>query len=372
MQQTKEKNFKTLLEIFNEELQQLPFKITFDKIESFITADKKSAEFINTINFGDNTLFENLEYKKISQCRARHSAISFLMGIAIGKFKNILNKCSTVLTYDINCLQLNKKDINYRLWMVTSINHDYGYYSNYLSKKINISDLNISYYLLNGESNLDYIPLTNYSEKYKHVLKNNYDQIIAYYEYSQRYHEKNQDSEEKNDHGILGALLVYDRVLRHSLIKEKIGCDMYDILLYKTACLTIAQHNIFKSNSKDTDKLYGEKLAHLYHDSNYMIDNNYVLLYLLSIVDTLECVKTFSKSENQTNYFETVTILKNVEIDVTDDCITINFSNLYEKINNDKPELLNKIDKHIENIKGLAKWTDLKVQETEDKVLEIK
>lgn len=374
---------KSLFELFNEELSNFPSSgaYGYNSIEDFITDDKKSAKFINDLNYGENTLFNDIELHKISHGRARHSVIALFLGLVLKKFKNLFGNCASVLNDDnLDYLVFGEPYINYKLWMITSINHDYGYHSKHIFLKKSIDDLNLKFKLFDDNQNYCYEPLINYSSKYFKVLKNSYNQIINYYEYSQKYHELNFD-EEKNDHGILGALLLYDRVNRIHYKKfnnyEKNlnyfsdDFGMNDILFYKTVCLTIAQHNIYKSKTEETDKLYGLELSHLHHNSGYKIDSKYTLLYFLSLVDTLECVKVFSKYEAKTKYFETLTILKNVEVSVDENEILIDFSKLYEKIKIDKIEMLEKFNHHIESIKSLKEWTTLKVDDLSHKMLRI-
>lgn len=376
---------KTLFDLFNEELSIFPSSgaYGYTSIEEFITDDEKSAKFINNLNYGDNTLFDDIIVQEISYGRARHSAISLFLGLVLGKFKNLFGNCAAVLNDDNEDYKLfGEPYINYKLWMLTSINHDYGYHSSYIFKKISIEDLNLKYNLFNDEDNYDYRPLINYSNKYFKVLKNDYKQIIKYYEYSQRYHEK-YSHDEKNDHGILGAVLLYDRISKkhynnvknHEKSMNYFNDDfgLNDILFYKTACLTIAQHNIYKSNSLEADEFYGADLKHLHHNSKYLIDSKHTLLYLLSLVDTIECVKLFSKSEAKSKYFETLTVLKNVELLVNENEIIIDFSMLYNKIKKDKEELLDKLLDHMSNIKKLETWTSYKItdiSETKFKISE--
>lgn len=375
--------FKSLFELFNEELSIFPGAgaYGYTSIEDFITDDIKTAQFINNLNYGDNTVFNDIIIQEISQGRARHSAISLFLGLVLGKFKSLFGNCAAVLNEDNEDYKLfGEPYINYKLWMITAINHDYGYHSKYILKKVSIDDLNLKFNLFEDIEYYNYLPLINYSNKYFKVLKNNYNQIKKYYEYSQKYHEIH-CCEEKNDHGILGAILLYDRVNKKHYNKFKEyeksmnyfsnDFGMNDILLYKTACLTIAQHNIYKSDSLEADKLYGSELSHLYHDSGYIIDETYTLLYLLSLVDTVECVKVFSKDETKSKYFETLTVLKNIEVSVDEKEILIDFSKLYEKIKKDKIELLKKLDKHILNIKRLEEWTTLKVAKVTPTLLKI-
>lgn len=368
-------HFKSLFELFNEEL--LKFTYTesykYKSIEEFITDDKKSAQFINCLNYGDKNLLDDIRDYPISQGRARHSVISFFLGLVLGKFKKLLGNCTSVLNDDnAEYLSINEPYLIYKLWMITAINHDYGYHSNRILNKISLESLDIKYDLFDDQQDFGYYPLINYSSKYPKVLLNDYEQIKNYYKYSQIYHELKGD-EEKNDHGILGATLLYDKVIRKNINTLKDyesnmnnfadDFGFKDILFYKTACLTIAQHNIYKSDKPEMDSLYGPNLEHLHYGSGYSVDEKYVLLYLLSLVDTVECVKLFSRSEGNSRHFETLTVLKNILVSVSEDEILIDFTKLYDKIQNEKIELLNILNKHMSNIMDLKNWTSFNVQD---------
>lgn len=67
-------------------------------------------------------------------------------------------------------------------------------------------------------------------------------------------------------------------------------------LLYKTACLIAAQHNIFKSENLESDTTYKEYgLNSLLSTTPIAVSNANPLLYLLSVVDTIECSKRYEK-----------------------------------------------------------------------------
>lgn len=89
------------------------------------------------------------------------------------------------------------------------------------------------------------------------------------------------------------------------------------------------------------------------------------MLLLLSLVDTIECVKTFSKKESEVSYFQTLTILNSVRLYSDKQKIIIDFSELATKIYKDKPKsgLLTELDKHIKSIIGMSNWTCLDVKQ---------
>lgn len=370
----------TLKELFDEQLVHLsPFGTTCYDVADFIKNDNKSKDFLNSFNY-NKKLFPSDEGNniKITKGRARHSAISLLLGLCIGDFCNLFCDCSSIFNDDLICyLYVNEPYINYKLWMCTATNHDYGYFSSYVTQMKKLNELPIKYDLFDDSLDWGKDFFTNFEQTYPRILKNSYQQIKDYYLYSQNYHRKD-NSLEKSDHGIIGGVLLYNRFVRNnidnikntsasSLSFSRISDDITyrDILYYKASCLTICQHNIFKSKNSHSDKLYTKKLSHLHHNRGYYIGRKHPLLLLLSLVDTIECVKTFSQKESESQYFQTLTILNSVRLYSDKQKIIIDFSDLATKIYKDKPNsgLLTELDKHIKSIIGMSNWTCLDVKQ---------
>ena len=317
-----ENNGSTLEELFDAQLKQLPFnENVYHNVSDFITDDNKSADFLNSFYYNEKLFPKQGNDSMITKGRARHSAISFLLGLCIGDFCKLFGNCSAIFNdTQGDYIQINEPYINYKLWMCTATNHDYGYYSELVKQQKALDKLPIKYNLFDDSLDWNENILKCFEQQYPKVLKNSYQNIKDYYVYSQKYHLK-EDSDEKSDHGILGGVLLYDRFLRKNcediknINASKLSfsgilneLSYRDVLYYKASCLTICQHNIFKSDGPSSDLSYGNKLSHLFHNGGYFIGRNHPLLLLLSLVDTIECVKRFSRKESSSNYFQTLTI----------------------------------------------------------------
>ena len=355
-----------LLDLMNEELK------TFNKnevtqfhcLEDFITNDKNSAIFIEQCSRG--SMFKMPDNKSelfdIAQTRARHSAVTFLMGLVLGKAFKIFDKISVRVSSQDTMIE----PLSLELWLLTALNHDVAY----TLKNITNPNLNYqktyTFYLLDdyygdySERNKISV-LNDFSKKYSSFFAYSYDEIEAYDRYARQYHALAQDKE-KVDHGILGGVYFFNRKVKYlNTTESSIG----DYLLTKGASLTIAQHNIFKSNNKERDKKYPNELRKLYSTSDFVIDQKTPALLLLSLVDTVECVKRLSKKENKAPILETLTVLRNIEVFVDDNKVIVDYWKLKVAIENKEDRkrnlLLTKLEKHMGAIKSLKYWTGFNV-----------
>lgn len=328
---------KTLFSLCNSVFNEYDSEKSF---EETIQDDKKSADFIRKC-LKDDTYQEpkdGTDLYFVAQTRARHSLITFLMGKVFAEFSDLYVKANK----SVPC----KDDDD--LWLLTSLNHDRGYYSKYITQKeFDFEKTFIYYYLLK-----DFAFLKNNSAIAAYTKK----EIEGYASYkSCEYHEKNPDCKERVDHGILGGCITYDELMR-KLIKS--GEDEENKLMIISCCLVIAQHNIFKSQDEETDKVYEKNgLSRLKSESEFRISLHTPLLLLLCLVDTIECVKKFSKGENEKS-LETKTVLNSIEVSVDKNHIVIDFSKLYKKIKEkNNNELSVKFDNYINSVLNLHSWT---------------
>ena len=360
---------QSLYDAYNEQLLHLPDNtITYKNISEFIENDKQSAEFINHVVFSDKSMYLT---NVVAQGRARHSVISYFLGLVIGDFCGLFGNCSSIFNCNnLGYLQINEPYINYRLWLITSTNHDYGYFSQYLKTGYDLKK--VKYNLL-SDNDYDLSILTNVSHIYPKIFKNTYENINDYYLYSQYFHKN--DKFEKCDHGILGGVLLFNKIfpkIKSKIINtEAVNFSLSymnrpyivnDVLFYKAACLTICQHNIFKSDGKiETENNYKKyHLEHLLKQSGYSVGLDTPLLALLSLVDTIECIKSFSKKDGKKTGLRTITILKNIKIGVTKDEILLDYTDLYNYITEDEGRL-NVLIECIGKIESLPDWTDFKI-----------
>ena len=334
----------------------------------------------------------------ISLYRCQHIFVTFLMGLGLIQKYNLLKGVNVI----------NNMPDEY-LWMLTSVVHDYGYLKHGLTEMPKLEDVDKEYQLLSDGCTFSQLSTTaDYSVNYPQFMTYSYDTIRKYYAYksnrlaearvSGRY---NKDGETV-DHGIYGACQCYkeycDFYIKHEYPSSCIAPDdnMDDVLalgyehysinerpeivklartepvLYKTACLVAAQHNIFRSSNKDSDIIYSQYgLDSLLSKTPIAVTKDNPLLYLLSIVDTIECTKCFEKipvpGSNKTFDMSIKTVLDNVVIELNDDSIIIDYSPLRDVINEywcfchrnaKKKIMLEQLERQLKNTIELMKWVD--------------
>lgn len=342
----------------NNQIANIESKILYNRLDDFITDKKESVLFIKSLSKvfeidSDSGLYS------VTQTRARHSIITFLMGMVFSEFGGLYKSIASVVG-------LGEKN-NQKIWLQTSLNHDRGYFSSYL-KKIDLDyKKTFKYYLFSNSNDGEKLFDAYWFEKeYPNVQAYSVNEILSYDKYARIFHSKC-EGEEKVDHGILGGVITYDALIRE-VMKESTKIEEFknkEILVAKAACLSIAQHNIFKSDNSKTDKHYPDDLLHkLSCHSDFRVGKKTPLLLLLSIVDTIECVKRYSKknaSNNENNrYLETMTILKSIKVEVTKEKIVWDLSELNRKVV-EKGFFEDYVEKYWKGILNLKKWTSLNV-----------
>lgn len=353
-----DKNAETLYTLMDNQLRRLDIPEEYLSLDKFIESDDTCVAFIQYI-LNDDEFTEpehGSDLYKFAKARARHSVITFLMGLVLADFAGITQNISEYIA-ELTKHVYAKKDNNYlKAWMITSLYHDKGYYSKYLSNdKLDYKKTFTHYLLTDYYSNQKLFCLNDFAKFRSSFFAHSYEQITSYDQYARQYHTRKKDSFERLDHGILGGILVFNDLVRKALKTQKYDTDL---LLAKACCVTIAQHNIFKSSSADKDKEYPTDLAYLYHDSPFRINIDTPLLLFLCLVDTLECVKKFSKEENEKSSLQTKTVLSSIALTVNADKIYINLSKLRKRINDKKnPTFSKTYAGYRKSVAGLHTWT---------------
>ena len=346
----------------------------FPSVKEIIASDENSAAFIREVL--DDEDYTALEYDnplfEFAKSRAQHSVLTFFIGLVFLDFCYLRrNIAKTVLNSD------DEKDV-ISLWMLTALYHDWGYHSNDLTKM----DLDfrkiIKYDLLTDdykeESWLQV--LQDFSRLYPHILAYSYDEIKSYDKYARSYHAKYLSDTEKVDHGILGGMKIFDRLVKRigaEASKKAITSSTQKRLLsIKIACLTIAQHNIFKSNSVESDKNYGIDLRKLHSTSGFKISMDTPLLLLLSLVDTFECIKRFGQAKNESKFLQKNTILESITLGVSPQIIKIDFSDLSDRIQKKDTNLQECYNDYIGSLQNIGAWTSFSCKQGLDGIVSIK
>ena len=353
-----EKNTETLYSLMEKQLRNLDVPDEYQSLEKFIENDNTCVSFIQHILHDDEFVEPKpgSDIYKFAKARARHSVITFLMGLVLTDFAGITQGISEYVSELSGPVFTTKSNHYLKAWMITSLYHDKGYYSKYLGNDNLDYKKAFKHYLLTDYYNdKELLCLNDFAKVHSSFFAHSYAQIICYDQYARQYHTRKKDSYERLDHGILGGILVFNDLVRKALKTPK--NDM-DFLLAKACCVTIAQHNIFKSSSADKDKEYPTDLSYLYHDSSFRINIDTPLLLFLCLVDTLECVKKFSKEENEKSSLQTKTVLSSIVLTINEDKICINLSELRRRINGKKnPTFSKAYTNYRKGVVGLHTWT---------------
>lgn len=346
---------ETLEHLINLELAKLPLKFgnKFNSVSEFITDDNKSAEFIRNILKDDSFIHpdEKSPLHEVAKSRSRHSALTFLIGLVFKEFGGLYDSFEKTTKF-------GNEHISLKLWMMTALSHDKGYYSERLKSGIPAHKQRFTHKLLTDSYFYDnWQELEKYPKEIQNVLAYQYDDIITYDIASVGWRQDNKN-DERVDHGILGGCIVFNDYINklQKTTATSIEKELYSI---KTCALTIAQHNMFKSANADDDKKYPNKPPILQSSSDFRISKNTPLLLFLSLIDTFECVKKFSKEENDA-YVETLTVLKKIKLHVDTYSITVDYSELFDHIKNKKDNSLNQSkENYFDSIMTLNNWTVL-------------
>lgn len=302
----------------------------YTSVADFITDGKKSQDFIDdlmrkntTLHFSQKAPIKLSRVYRYPQERARHIAISFLFGMVLSEFGGFYASLPAVLNPQNNAPQ-TRAALAQRMWMITSLSHDNGYALDELADDtLDIKGTYKRFLLTDTHTDPQMGSINNFRQNYPMVFAHEYEQILAYNGYIRKY--KNWDPPyEKNDHGILGGVNMFNH-LTHNMQ----NMNAQELALIKACCLTVAQHNIFKSGGHKYDRYYSEfGLDHLLSTSGFRITQDTPLLLFLCLVDTIECMKRFSKGATNGPYLEATTILEKIYLYVDRNKIVLDFSRL--------------------------------------------
>lgn len=308
--------------------------------------------------------------------RARHVVLTFLLGECFGVFDGLFD--------DLNQLGVINNEY---LWLYTSLAHDYGYFCSEIKSDAELDSFEKEYPLFSDQiHSTKFEIIKDFSARYPSYFTYTYEQIRSYYEYARDFHKN--DACEKIDHGIVGACLVfhqvcaywdkcgYDRSIRRGvlIIGDRVINEQYDLLMYKAACIAVASHNIFKSQSPKTDAKYKRfNLSFLSSDSAFRIERTNALLLLMALVDTIECTKRFDVGNNENFVLNPIRILQSIRAEVSKKKIRLNFADLVRLKEQrwDEEKYVSQIKRHVNAVKSLESWTCVKTERPDDYVVEI-
>lgn len=373
-------NLKPLIELIDKIFKKGNYTEEYNSIYDLLSQEKdnkpsvpqKCAKFMNE-QLHDN-LFADVgidkesepenkdDLYKVAQSRAQHSVITYFMGLVFKQFGGIFDKI----------------DDNETLWRKTAMYHDKGYYSTYVSRKeLDLrKDTNIKWYLLDDKYESDLQILNGYRNNHSEDFAYEYLDLINYFKYFALRKQRIKDDPKINDednfefrvenqeHGILGGTLIFNELI-NKLINNK-NYNHKELEEIKKFCLAIAQHNIYKIKG-DEDIHTAYEVSDDFADkiNKVKIDEKTPLLLFLSLVDTVECIKKFSKEKNSGHHFNTKTVLEKLYLSVEKDKIVLDFSRLrkhaeqYNKIEWFEKIFGNKTKGYVNSVESLSGWTVL-------------
>ncbi len=332
--------------------------IKSNKFEDLINDDKKCIELISSV------LEFPMEAVSINRDRASHIIVTWLLGVGFGEFIKSENKLT-------GFADLYKS----RLWLQSAIIHDYGYFCQEIENFLPIEALTKDYDLLTDTYSVDELQCLNglsSNSETRCFFTYSYSEIKNYYRYIQSQHKDESNDRisndksllcENSDHGIVGGCKAFHKYCKYiTSLKAKLHYGSSSVItkIQKISCIIAASHNIYKADAKNDNCYMKFELKDLTSTSPIRITRSNFLLLLLSLVDTIECTKRFSKKANAKEYLWQSTILKYVDINVNNQALKIDFSRLdnYLLENRKSKDMRQKLKGHIQSIINLGSWTD--------------
>jgi hypothetical protein len=361
-------------------------KHKLDPISDIINNRDKCVDYINNLLIKDKnyvsitkkTLKEELDY------RVKHTLFSFGLGVYLATYKGL--KAKITEKYKRYSKYPNKITF-INVWLSACLYHDYGYFISDefegcdTLEKINVSE-NIFKYFDSSER--------------ESPIKSRYSEELykVYYTRQYKFHKKN-DSTEIGDHGILGGYVLFDRLcvqLDKALVEEtdKVEVDFninsYESIFkpqkgmktyYQEFCYTIMEHNIWRLPvNKNSEGMFREITGKNFPK---ITDNQEPLLFLLSLVDTIEFIKKYCVyKDRDTSKIESMfptTACRYININMKKDVIEFSVFGLNQQL---KRRNINKTeDDWKDSVYSLHNWVEVVTKDNQivkfdDKILDEK
>lgn len=329
----------------------------YSSLEEIIADEKECAGVLRRVLNDESFEIPNGKHYEIVQGRAEHSMINYALGLVFQEFADLFECINAVMTKSI----MKDKNAADEAWFSVALNHDVGYFrKNILDDKLDYKEVH-KYYLFKDDYSESherkYKCLENMSSQVPELYAFTYSEILEY-DVKDRKRRQKSSGYEKINHGIYGGADFFDRMLRKFDKEEVIENEA--IKMVKAVAITIAQHNLYKSDSTENNQFYPPKL---WYESDFIIGKEYPLLLFLALIDTVECVKKLGKTNNRKSFFQAKTVLKSIWVKVDRQSIEIDYSELKSRVEKKKNESLHQNYKsYIESVKGLTGWTCFKVE----------
>lgn len=288
---SKTPDFVSLYDYYNEALENKGSQYNVNDL----FAQRKAKEFIREC-FSEE--YKNAKIKRcisiITPFRAIHTVSAFLLGLIIRnelqfdtrKWRRLPGEKSSKGSFEL-------------FWSLICLFHDIGYKYEENSEEYkfyeNIDDfvccLNLDYNLLE-------------ESKYRGLISNYYKKRIS-------------GETACVDHGIVGALLLYDALMDLAENSQIYSSIKENKKFFVKICDTIALHNMWRASKDTIDEYKAYKLWELIpgDDKHHIIFyKDDALLFLLAVVDTIDPIKAFCRNRRHRDPVTEMSVLKNTYI----------------------------------------------------------
>ena len=351
-----------------EEIDEQLSKYDLPPISDVVNNKEKCIRYINKIllKYGNKVLISDHLMSDKYDYRVKHVLFSFGLGVVFASF------CNLRATIEHEYERYKIQDSFIYAWLTLCLYHDYGYFigAGYLRTE-KIQELRLDHYIF----------------EYHHCTSRYSKELYEKY-YEEKYANQNWDKNdyyeseygEVGDHGILGGYLLFQQLcsseIKQKTPKKKLAKAVFEsmekdtnieyhperIPFYQDICYRIMEHNIWK---KQTILPKCNPLHMIDLDNFNIIDIDEPLLFLLSLVDTIEMTKKFCQyiddsSEKKQNIYPK-TLASKINICVNQSRIEIDYSGFEKHIK--KYKKAEDIKKWEKDIGDLINWVSVDIHE---------
>lgn len=297
--------------------------------------------------------------------RMNHVLFTFSLGLILAKFTSL----DTLIKEEYSRYFTRKRDVFLKVWLMTSLYHDYGYFiQNKYAKCEFLKDFKLENDIFEfGIEEKQAMKLFGLSADEIHNPRYSENVFSSYYHC---YYLKG-NVDEPIEHGISGGYALFDEIMKNNSnkevsqkknIKQAMGISKNDAknnYYYQDMCFRIMEHNIWTINPEDSffKEFAIKELEPIYRGNYKKIDVSEPLLMLLSLTDTIEYIKRMSTTglDNSNAQNRPTTIAKKLNIEIETNRITIQYGSDVKRIDG--------FPRWKENIISLRDWLSVNTYE---------
>lgn len=324
-------------------------------------------DFLRKMNLPEKSFF--LEKLKVENAyRANHTLFTFVLGLALVKF----SKLDEVIKKEYGCYFTKKNDCFLKIWMITSLYHDYGYFiQDEYSTCQYLNEIKVENNIFDYRENRKNNNQTGSSSCLVHKPRYSREIFESYYHcfYETKHDANVQKVDDSIEHGITGGYVIFDEIMKRIKTMDSTeGCGISkdtikNTYCYQDLCFRIMEHNIWTINPKNEccKKYLIKQLEPIFIGNYKKIDTTEPLLMILSLADTIEYIKRLSyKYLDKKNEYRPLTLAKKIRVDIQEDFIYIEFDKSIKRNSGFK--------KWKENILSLSDWLCVVTSSNDDSI----